>query len=247
MAIKFKLLFFMIGLITMLAATNWVIQVYRNPAILLDLFAGDDFKSSRTTWKAYRHLFERHSTAIMTPEFLAAIAQVESAGNPLVIPEWKWRFTADLTRIYAPASTSAGLYQYTRSTFLDAKRFCIHWHRVAFKSALLDPFGCWFNGLYSRFWPSHAIEMTSARLHYYVETTLNKTDRRGTSLLNQQQLAAVIHLCGVNKGESFARYQFDFKKLASCYDHRTFAYFNRIRQAMNQIQPISAGFISDFF
>ena len=43
----------------------------------------------------------------------------------MITPYWRWRLTTNIFKIYAPASTSAGLYQYTRPTFVDAKRFCI--------------------------------------------------------------------------------------------------------------------------
>lgn len=244
---KLKLLIFFVLLFGFLAAINWTIQVYRNPAILISMFAGDSYKSSRSTWNAYGHLFEKHATATMTPKFLAALAQVESAGNPLIIPQWKWRFTTDITRIYAPASTSAGLYQYTRPTFQDAKRFCIHHHQVQLKKPFPNLGGCWFNGFYSRFWPSHAIEMTSARLDYYVHRILARSRLSNTSLDNKHKLAAIIHLCGVGKGERFARNGFDFNTLPKCGSHSTSAYYSRIGKAKNRFGTYQKSFFQRFF
>lgn len=216
------------------AGINWVYQVVNNPIILLHSFFAGDFKSSKSTWKAYHHLFKEHSTPMMTAPFLGALAQVESAGNPVITPRWKWRFTTNLFKIYAPASTSAGLYQYTKPTFKDAKRFCIHNHRVALRGSVFRLSGCWFNGLYSRLWPSHAIEMTSARLHYYVERILKKRGQRNVSLLKKQKLAAIIHLCGVRRGEVFAQADFQFRATPKCGSHNTSAYFRRIEQVMKR-------------
>ncbi len=220
-------------------------QAVRNPAILISLFGSGMYKSSYSTWEAYKHLFEEHSTYIMTAEFLGAMAQAESGGNPLVIPQWKWQLTTDITRIYAPASTSAGLFQYTQPTFQDAKRFCIHNHNLATQGEFFSLRSCWFNSMYSRFWPSHAIEMTSARLHYYVKRILRKTGFSKVSVLKQQKLAAIIHLCGVRKGEKFAKSGFSFSAVAKCGSHSSQAYFNRIHRLAKKYKKLSD--TGDFF
>ncbi len=227
---KLKLVLVSIGFVSILAGINWFYQVVHNPVILLSPFVTGDFKSSNSTWKAYRHLFKRHATPVITAEYLGALAQVESAGNPLITPQWRWRLTTDFFKIYAPASTSAGLYQYTKPTFKDAKRFCIHNHQVTLDGPFFKPDTCWFNGLYSRLWPSHAIEMTSARLHYYVEDILSKQGKSGVSVENKQKLASIIHLCGVGKGKRFAQAGFEFSAVPTCGTHKTSAYYNRIRR-----------------
>ncbi|MCG8337840.1 MAG: lytic transglycosylase domain-containing protein [Proteobacteria bacterium] len=244
---KLRVLFYLLLFSVFLISANWVLQVYRNPAILVGLLAGNNYKSSRSTWQVYQHLFKRHSTSIMTPRFLAGLAQAESAGNPLILPKWKWRLTTDITRLYAPASTAAGLYQYTKPTFEDAKRFCIHNHQVALKKPFPDLSGCWFNGLYSRFWPSHAIEMTSARLHYYINRILKKNGLEKTSLRRKHQLAAIIHLCGVSKGEQFARTGFNFDRLPKCGSHGTQNYFRRIERAMSKMKSFPQSLLQQIF
>ncbi|MBT4268884.1 MAG: lytic transglycosylase domain-containing protein [Deltaproteobacteria bacterium] len=228
-----------IGIVILLAGVNWVYQVVHNPIILLGQFIDGDLKSANSTWKIYHHLFEEHSTFIMTAAYLGALAQVESAGNPVITPYWKWQFTTDIFKIYAPASTSAGLYQYTKATFKDAKRFCIHNHQVAFSGSFFKLTGCWFNGLYSRLWPSHAIEMTSARLHYYVERSLKKQGKQNVSLLNKQKLASIIHLCGIRRGERFAKADFDFRATPTCGSHSSSAYFSQIKKVMKRYKTIS--------
>ena len=66
-----------------LAGTNWVYQVAHKPTEVL--FPLDDTlnKSLRETWREYGPLFREHATAVMTPELLAALAQLEGAGNPV--------------------------------------------------------------------------------------------------------------------------------------------------------------------
>ncbi len=58
-------------------------------------------------------------------------------------------------------------------------RYCIHDHVVVEEGPWLDPSSCWFNILYSRVVPSHAIEMTSALL-----------DRRVASAVERYRVAA---------------------------------------------------------
>lgn len=238
---KLKLFFGVIALIAILAGVNWLYQVINNPVILMAPFVEGKYKSSGSTWKAYRYLFKRHSTDIMTPGYLGALAQAESAGNPLITPEWKWRLTTNPFKIYAPASTSAGLYQYTKPTFQDAKRFCIHNNEVVLAGPVWDPTSCWFNGLYSRLWPSHAIEMTSARLHHYATRILKRKGLSNVSLENKQKLASIIHLCGVGKGRRFADARFRFSAVPKCGSHATSAYYYRIRRNLKQYEKSSKG------
>lgn len=227
---KLKIALILMGVVGLLAVANYIYQVVNNPAAFISWFSRDLYKSSRSTWKAYGDLFETHSTSVMTPKFLAALAQVESAGNPMITPQWRWRLTTNILRIYSPASTSAGLYQYTRPTFTDAKRFCIHNHQVVLRGLVLDPTSCWFNVFYTRFWPSHAIEMTSARLHYYQERIAKKAGRGDASRQNRQKLAAVIHLCGPGKGERFAGAGFRFAAIGRCGSHDPQKYYKKIQR-----------------
>lgn len=236
---KFKLALIIVGIVSTVATVNWIYQVVNNPAILLSMFAQGNYKASGSTWSSYEHLFKRHSTSVMTPQFLAALAQVESAGNPLVIPQWRWRLTTNVFKIYAPASTSAGLYQYTRPTFKDAKRFCIHNHKVNFDGPIYDFSSCWFNRFYSRFWPSHAIEMTSARLTYYVESIISKQKIGKVSMRDKHKLASIIHLCGIGKGRQFAKSGFQLTSVPKCGSHSTEVYLNRIFRNIQRFNSVS--------
>src|SRR5262245_48110850 len=59
------------------AGVNWVVQVARKPAELFFPVSGSLGKPPPLTWQRYGPLFAEHSTAVITPELLAALAQVE--------------------------------------------------------------------------------------------------------------------------------------------------------------------------
>ena len=121
-------------------------------------------KTPQETWREYGSLFSRHSTAIITPEFLAALAQVEGSGNPVARTYWRARLTWNPLELYRPASSAVGMFQLTDGTFKQAKRYCVHDHRVVEDGPWHDMKSCWFNSLYTRVLPSHAIALTAAQL-----------------------------------------------------------------------------------
>jgi hypothetical protein len=97
------------------------------------------------------------------------------------------------------------MFQITDAAFQDARRYCIHDHAVAEDGPWYDFGSCWFNGLYTRVLPGDAIEMTSALLHLSVAEVLSHHRDIKATLAHKQELAAVIHLCGLAKGDAFAR------------------------------------------
>ena len=143
---------------------NWTYQVYRKPSELFFPVSGALYKEPAQTWRAYGALFRRHSTRVMSPDLLAALAQVEGSGNPIVRTYWRWSLTHEPFEIYRPASSAVGMYQITDGTFVDARRYCIHDHAVAVEGPWYAFRTCWFNELYTRTVPSHAVELTSAYL-----------------------------------------------------------------------------------
>ena len=170
-------------MVVALFAVNWLVQVARKPAELFFPVSGALNKTPAATWCSYEPIFREHSTAVMTPELLAALAQVEGAGNPVARTYWRWRLTHQPFDVYRPASTAVGMYQITDGTYAEARRLCIRDHAVS------DD--CWFNFLYMRTVPSHAVEMTSAFLDRAVQRRIKKG-----ALQQKQDLAALIHLCG---------------------------------------------------
>jgi transglycosylase-like protein with SLT domain len=186
------------------AVANAVYQTVRKPTELFFPVSGALAKTPAETWKSYGSLFVEHSTAVIPPALLAALAQVEGSGNPVARTYWRWRPASNPFEVYRPASSAVGMYQITDATFDEAKRYCIHDHVVVEDRPSLDSSSCWFNALYSRVIPSNAIEMTSALLDRQVGSVLARHRIAAATPQRQQDLAAVIHLCGPGGGEAYA-------------------------------------------
>jgi len=209
-------------------AVNWVYQVIHKPSELFFPVSGTLYKSPPETWSEYGPLFEKYSTAIMSPELLAALAQVEGSGNPIVRTYWRWSWGLHPFEVYRPASSAVGMYQLTDGTFAQAKRYCIHDHQVAEKGPWNDWHSCWFNGLYTRVIPSHAIEMTSAYLDRSVTAILLARHVQSATLRQKQELAAVIHLCGAGAGDLYVRRGLKLTAGQKCGDHVARVYVGRV-------------------
>ena len=160
-------------MIAALFVANIMYQVFRKPTELLTLLQSGFHKAPEETWDSYGRVFKEKSTYIMSPDLLAALAQAESNGNPLIRTYWKFKFTTKLDHVYAPASSAVGIFQITEGTFAEAKHFCIRGGQVLHEGEGRAD-NCWGNMIYSRLVPSHAIEMTSARLHFYTRQILGK-------------------------------------------------------------------------
>ena len=96
------------------------------------------------------------------------------------------------------------MYQITDGTFAEARRYCIHDHAVVEDGPWHELRSCWFNSLYSRVVPAHAVELTSAYLDHRVASTLKRRRIAAATLEQKQNMAAVIHLCGAGAGEGYA-------------------------------------------
>jgi len=224
------------GLLAVAFAVNWVVQVARKPAELFFPVSGVLNKTPTETWREYGPVFQAHSTAIMTPELLAALAQVEGAGNPVARTPWRVRASSDPRELYRPASSAVGMYQITDGTFREAKRYCIRDH-VAIEE------GCWLNSLYLRVIPSHAVEMTSAYLDRSVDRTvaaLLASRKVAVSLAQKQDLAALIHLCGARAGEAYARSGFRLTQGQRCGEHEVRAYLTQVNTMKRVFARLSA-------
>jgi hypothetical protein len=187
------------------AAVNGVYQVVRKPTELFFPVSGALYKTPTETWREYGAFFRAHATAVITPDFLAALAQIEATGNPLARTHWRWQIPTHPFEIYRPASSAAGMYQLTDATFAEAKRYCVRDRAVVEDGPWHDFGSCWFNGLYLRVVPSHAIELTAAYLDRRVAATLARSRIATATLQQKQDLAGVIHLCGAGAGDAYAR------------------------------------------
>jgi Transglycosylase SLT domain len=207
---------------------NWTYQVIRKPGELLAPVSAAFSKSPQATWDSYGELFEQHSTSIILPEFLAALAQIESGGNPIARTYWRWQWSWNPLEIYRPASSAVGMFQFTDGTFAAAKRYCVQDHEVRSREPWYSVDSCWFNSLYTRTIPSHAIELTAAYLHQAVIDTLAVRPRTKANVLQKQQLAAVIHVCGPKRGEAFAKRGFRLVPAERCGSHSLRRYLDQI-------------------
>jgi len=209
-------------------AVNWIYQVVRKPTELFFPVSGVLAKTPSETWRQYEPLFRRHSTVVITPDLLAALAQVEGEGNPVARTYWRWQLTWNPLAIYEPASSAVGMYQITNATFREARRYCIHDHVVVEEGPWHDVHSCWFNGLYTRVVPSHAVELTSALLDRDVARTLAQRQIPAATLGQKQDLAAMIHLCGAGAGDAYVRRGFRLAPGQRCGDHDAGQYLARV-------------------
>jgi hypothetical protein len=207
---------------------NWTYHVVRKPSELFFPVSGTLYKTPAETWRRYAPIFRGHATSVMTAELLAALAQVEGSGNPVVRTYWRWSLTPDPFEVYRPASSAVGMYQITDGTFAEARRYCIHDHVVVEDGPWNAFRSCWLNGLYTRVVPSHAVELTSAYLSHHIALTLRRHGVTKVSLVQKQNLAAVIHLCGAGAGDGYARRGLRLLPGQRCGDHDVRGYLARV-------------------
>jgi hypothetical protein len=215
-------------------------QVARKPSELLGAVAPSTAKTPESTWRAYGPLFGAHATEVVTPQLLAALALVESAGDPLATPPWRLRLTWNPLDVYGPPSSAVGLLQLTDGAYADAKRLCIHDGRVARAGPWYDPRGCWLNALYLRTVPSHAIEMTAAVLDDAVAQIVSERLLFRATLADRQRLAAVVHLCGKERGRAYAARGFRARGGERCGEHDLAQYVARVERLRREFERIAA-------
>lgn len=206
-------------IIATVLAANFLVQVARKPTEALG-FVFSQKKTMYDTWSSYKNEFLSSETDLIPAEFLAAVAQVESAGDPVAQPKWVLRFTTDILNIYSPASSAVGLMQITEGNYHEAKTLCIKQKKVSRD--------CWLNKVYARVLPSHSIEMASAYMHQTVTQLLG--DKRAHQILrdNIYKLAAVIHLCGKQKAYEYVQSNFKLNSFSRCGSHSVSNYIRKV-------------------
>jgi Transglycosylase SLT domain len=200
---------------------NLVYQMLHKPTEVFAPISSEFNKEPIETWRHYAPLFREYSTSSISPELLAALAQVESAGNPIASTYWRWSMTSDPFAVYQPASSAVGMYQMTDAAFAEARGYCILQHSVI-------ETGCPATALDSRVVPRYATQLTAVFLDRKVTAILGH--RRNTRISRQQreELAAVIHLCGTGPATAFARRGFRLMPGERCGDHDLAAYLAQI-------------------
>ncbi|HTV95357.1 MAG TPA: hypothetical protein VME42_05125 [Steroidobacteraceae bacterium] len=220
-------------------AVNGIYQVVRKPSELFFPVSGTLNKTPAETWRQYGPLFREYSTPVMTAELLAALAQVEGSGNPVARTYWRWSLSPAPFEVYRPASSAVGMYQITDGTFNEAKHLCIRRHKVIQEGAWNDWSSCWFNSLYMRVIPSHAVELTAAYLDRAVAAALERHRMKAT-LARKQDLAALIHLCGAGAGDAYVRRGMRLTAGQRCGDHEARDYLARVDTQKRIFEDLAA-------
>jgi len=219
---------------------NFAYQVVRKPTELFFPVSGVLFKTPEETWRVYSRDFRREATGLIRPELLAALAQVEASGNPLVRTYWRWSWGPRPFDFYRPASSAVGMYQMTDATFAEARHYCIHDHARVSEGTWDDWHACWFNRLYLRVLPGDAVELTAAYLDLKVAAILARRVHREVSAREVQHLAAVVHLCGAGEGDLYAQRGFRFRAGERCGDHDPRLYLARVDEYAREFARLAA-------
>ena len=130
-------------LLVALALANLISALIHKPTELFAFIGHRLDKEPAETWRSYGPLFRTYSTNTIPPELLAALAQIESSGNPVDRTYWRWRWSLNPFAIYQPASSAVGLFQMIDGAYAEAAKFCIRDHAVTDS-------GCGFPSFYVR-------------------------------------------------------------------------------------------------
>jgi hypothetical protein len=220
-------------LLAVVSFVNLVYHVIHKPTELFAFIGHRLDKEPAETWRQYGPLFRMYSTSTIAPELLAALAQVESSGNPVDRTYWRWRWSFNPFAIYQPASSAVGLFQMIDGAYAEAARFCIRDHVVVES-------GCGITGFYIRAIPSHSIELASIYLDRNVAAVLTRAGDVKPSASQTQDLAAFIHLCGAGPATAFARRHFQMMADERCGDHLVSAYVTRVTAMKRQFLRFAA-------
>ena len=129
------------------------------------------------------------------------------------------------------------MYQITDGTFDQARRYCVHRHVVVMDGPWHAWRSCWFNWLYFRVVPSHAVELTSAYLDRAVAKLIARHGIRGATPTQKENLASLIHLCGAGAANGYARRGLTMSPGLRCGDHSAGLYVARV----NNMKRVFAG------
>lgn len=222
-------------LLVLWAGANWLWHALHKPTELLFPLDEAFAKAPAQTWRDYGPLFRRHATPVISAEFLAALAQIESGANPLARTYWRWQSTLDPFQVYRPASSAVGMYQITDGTYAQSRPGC----RESPEGGAGE--SCWLDGLYRRVVPGQAIALTARSLDRAVVEIIATAGPDRATLAQKRHLAAVIHLCGRGAGGAFARRGFRPAPGQRCGDHGLGEYLKRMDDGQRLFRKIANG------
>jgi len=217
-------------------AVNAVHWILRKPTELLAPVSQVMVKSPEETWRAYGVQFQQNSTETVPSSLLAALAQVESSGNPAAHTYWRWNLKAsDWFGLYRPASSSVGMYQMTDPAFQDARGYCIRNHKIV---ASVSPDTCFHDPILSRISPAESIELTAIYLDRKITAALEEEGVRKPSATKLLSLGAIIHLCGLGPAEGFIAKGFSLEPTERCGDHEPADYLAQVLALAKQFDAV---------
>lgn len=214
-------------------AINLFYHVLRKPTEIFAFVSADFNKAPAETWRQYGRLFREYSTAAISPELLAALAQVEGAGNPVAKTYWRWQLSWNPLALYQPASSGVGMFQMTDAAFAEARQFCIRNHIVSQDA-------CRFGWLYIRVLPSHAIELAAVYLDRNLERIFAGPATAKQNAEHKGELASMIHLCGAAAAKAFAQRGFRLVTGERCGEHDVANYLARVKAMEREFLRLAA-------
>jgi hypothetical protein len=223
---KLKTWLWILGIVV---AANFGYHIYRNPLHLLSFFSRPMNKTPRETWSSYADVFKSASTGRVSAPLLAAIAQVESHGNPLAAPEWRLQLSTDIMEIYAPASSAFGLMQITKGTF-----------DLIMKTCGQSGERCPNSDLATRMKARDSVVLTAGFLQRSMEDLLSKSAVQKLSEEKLTKLASVIHLCGAEVGKRLIRNGYNVNALPRCGSHWPSVYASQVADMRNLFEIMSS-------
>ena len=153
---------------------------------------------------------------------------------------WRWSWNWPGLRSVSTRLERGGQYQITDGTFAEARRYCIHHHTVVEDGPWNDWQSCWFNRLYTRVVPAHAVELTAAYLDHHVRRVLERHGIAAATLQQKQDLAALVHLCGAGAADAYAARGLRLLETQRCGDHEVRGYILRVN-AMKRVFADTCG------
>lgn len=200
-----------IGFVVKLAAlylfVNFVVQVVRKPTEIASLFSFSMYKTPTETWNSYKSYFQSSATEATPADFLAALAHIESNGNPWASPGWRFKINARIFDLYAPATTAVGLYQFLDETFRNA--------------GIGETFS-------NRLSPESSTRIAATYLNRELAKIIYEQKLQKTTNERKQILAAIVHLCGKQKAINFARAGYSWAAIGNCGAHDPQVYTQRV-------------------
>lgn len=215
-----------------------LVQLVQKPAHLLSFASSYFYKTPYETWKTYHADFKKYQTSTTPSYVLAAIAQVESSGNPIATPKWEWNFKNSWHSLYSPVSSSVGLYQFTTPTFNRAAKFCVHEGKLYSKveaHQILHP--CWWSRFGFRLSASSSIRTASAYLHKEVSELLKRFNMSHLGVRSKSRLAMVVHLCGKHKASLLLQKR-SLHSLGYCGRHKVSKYIKKAEQLTRKFKSL---------